>query len=204
MTEIRVYLVASGGIPDHSGMIIDTIGKHYRSRFMGSKLEQQKAGALAAALLLSAFAGIGREDDIVCNKYGKPFVKGKPEFSISHSDDLTVLAVSDEDSVGVDIERIGRVTPRVIRKVSNIETRALNDFDLALEWTRVEARLKLKGTGFYADPLKAEEAPACYSSCVYYDHCITCAAFSEHNVTFRLVNFEFENNLIEYKTKIII
>ena len=38
---------------------------------------------------------------------GKPFCPDGPEFSLSHSGDLTVIAVSPRNAVGLDVERIG-------------------------------------------------------------------------------------------------
>ncbi len=204
MTEIRVYIAGSGGLSDKSVKILDSVNDRYRRKYDQSKMEHQKSGALAAALLLRFFAGIGEKDEILCNKYGKPYVPGKPEFSISHSDEFAVLAVSGDQPVGVDIERIGRVTPRVIRKVSKSNVDSSSEFELALEWTRVEARLKLKGTGFYEDPLKNEGNSLFYSSCAYDDHCITCATDSEHTVTVDRVYFKIEEDSISYITENII
>ena len=204
MTEIRIYIAGSDSLIEKSDKILDSVSDRYRQKYNELKTEQQRSGALAAALLLMFFAGIGAEDEVLCNEYGKPYLPGKPEFSISHSDDFAVLAVSGDQPVGVDIERIGRVTPRVIRKVSNMDAASSSELDLALEWTRVEARLKLKGTGFYADPLKYEGKSLFYSSCAYDGHCITCATASEHTVTVDRVDFKIEEDSISYTTENII
>ena len=148
MTEIHAYITNSEDIPETVGRSPGWINPRYERRYREAKIAQQKSGALAAGLLLSCFAGIGPDEELLCNEYGKPYIPGKPFFSLSHSDGLAVLAVSHEDCVGIDIERIDRVTPRIIRKVSRFDTTSASQIELAREWTRVEADLKMNGTGF--------------------------------------------------------
>ena len=198
MTEIRAFITDSDLLSADSEQILGTISIRYERRYLESKTERQKSGALAAALLLKSFAGIGREYGMECNEHGKPYVPGKPHFSLSHSDELTVLAVSETMPVGIDIEQIGRVTPRVIRKVSSIDMSSVSELDLAREWTRVEAALKLKGTGFYADPLKLDKETLFFTSCVHDGRYITCAAETEHVLKAGLVRFEVKGNNITY------
>ena len=61
-------------------------------------------------------------------------------FSISHSDDLTTIVISDEP-IGVDIERIREVDERVS---SILKT---NQKDVIKEFTKREAYIKLNGLG---------------------------------------------------------
>ena len=201
MTQIHAYVTDFGCFPENDRLIFHGINMRYERRYKEAKTGHQKSGALAASLLLQCFAGIGPEEKILCNEYGKPYVPGKPFFSISHSDGLTVLAVSHEGHVGIDIERIDRVTPRIIQKVSHFDTAAASQTELAREWTRVEAALKLKGTGFYSDPLKMEEAGIFYSSCVFDGHVITCASATEHVFEAQFVSFVFKESSISYKTE---
>lgn len=198
MTEIHAFITDSDLLSAYSEQILGTISTRYERRYLESKTERQKSGALAAALLLKSFAGIGREAGMEYNEHGKPYVPGKPHFSLSHSDELTVLAVSGDMPVGIDIEQIGRVTPRIIKKVSHFDTSSASELDLVREWTRVEAALKLKGTGFYADPLKLDNEDLFYTSCVHDGRFITCAAEKEHCLTVGLVKFEIKDNRITY------
>ena len=201
MTQIHAYVTDSGCFPENDRRNLPRINMRYERRYKEAKTGHQKSGALAASLLLQCFAGIGPEEEILCNEYGKPYVPGKPFFSISHSDGLTVLAVSHEENIGIDIERIDRVTPRIIQKVSRYDTAAASQTELAREWTRVEAALKLKGTGFYSDPLKTEEARACYSSCDFDGHVITCASAAEHVFEVQFVSFVFKDSGITFNTE---
>ncbi len=63
-----------------------------------------------------------------------------PCFSISHSDDLTVVAISDE-LIGVDIEKIREVDD----KISNVLK--VDKKDAIKEFTKREAYIKLNGLG---------------------------------------------------------
>ncbi len=116
----------------------------------------------AAGLLLRRFLGVADDGMIKYNEYGKPELKSGRHFSLSHSGQYTVLAVSDMP-VGVDIERIYDVKPGVMRKVCTPE-----EFDWAsLEpknfftiWTRKESVVKAIGKGFHIAPSSFSVLPA--------------------------------------------
>ena len=157
--------------------------------------------SLATAVLLACFAGIGPDDKLFRNESGKPYAVGKDHFSISHSDHFTVLALSDDEPVGIDIERVGRVTARIIRKVSRYETGSASETELAREWTKVEAALKQKGTGFYSDPLQLDLDALFFSTYLHEGYCITCASEIPHVFSLDLVNAYVEDNIIKYKSE---
>ena len=72
-------------------------------------------------------------------KHGKPRLQnaGGPEFNLSHSGELLLVAVSEGRSIGVDVER---VDPRRDRPATFYE-----------EWVRREARLKCLGAGLLGE-----------------------------------------------------
>jgi 4'-phosphopantetheinyl transferase len=89
--------------------------------------------------------------------HGKPSVAGGPAFSLSHSGDVAVLAVSDVGEVGIDVE-----VRRARTRLDRLAARVLSDAELAqwaatpcserLEhflraWTAKEAYLKALGLG---------------------------------------------------------
>jgi 4'-phosphopantetheinyl transferase len=99
---------------------------------------------------------------------GKPrLADGELQFNLSHSGDLALVAVSEDRSVGVDVERI-----RPGRDLLALAERALGAEDVAAvraaapgdraavfyaAWVRHEARLKCLGTGLSGP---ASESPA--------------------------------------------
>lgn len=86
-----------------------------------------------------------------CGKNNKPYFKDYPNirFSISHSGELVVLAMSDTE-VGIDIEKI---KPRdyeaiVERHFTKGESKMVNSLEDFLKvWTKKEAYLKLTSEG---------------------------------------------------------
>ncbi len=81
----------------------------------------------------------------------KPYFKDYPDirFSISHSGDLVVLAMTDTE-IGIDIEEIKErnYQPIVSRQFTEGERAEVNDLNGFLSvWTRKEAYLKLTGEG---------------------------------------------------------
>jgi 4'-phosphopantetheinyl transferase len=88
---------------------------------------------------------------------GKPFILGGPEFNISHSGEMVVLAVIQSGVVGIDIEKIRAVNiedfSRYVPEVANLHEKYDADhvnnlfFDC---WTQKEAVLKGAGKGLLA------------------------------------------------------
>jgi 4'-phosphopantetheinyl transferase len=85
---------------------------------------------------------------------GKPYLPGMPElkFNLSHSGEMSLVAVALEVEVGVDVERLRplpeyaaiaeRFFPPSLRGV-------LDERDFFRQWTRIEAMLKARGDGLY-------------------------------------------------------
>ncbi len=115
------------------------------------KPERTRRQCLAAGLLLLHRFG---SDSVEKNPYGKPYIPGEAEFSISHSGDAVLLAVS-ETPVGADIELISdRDTSRIAKRAFCAEESAFIEasedkrrafFDI---WTRKESYMKAVGRGF--------------------------------------------------------
>lgn len=104
---------------------------------------------------ISEFCGISPADIVfVYNEKGKPYAKGLPvHFNISHSGDIAVCAVS-ESEIGIDIEKIRSVNPRISDKFATeeeneyISTSENGFFEI---WTLKEAYFKCIGTGLDAN-----------------------------------------------------
>lgn len=121
-------------------------------RFEKSKkfrFEEDRLRSLGAAVLLNKVLGLC-ENDIKIGEYGKPYSeKIKEKFSISHSGDYCVLAVSGNE-VGVDIEKISPAHLNVAKRVFTEEEIAYVNGDsekfFAL-WTMKESISKAVGKG---------------------------------------------------------
>lgn len=89
------------------------------------------------------------------NKYGKPYINGwDKDFSISHSTDISVMAVASE-AIGVDIEDNGRdidLEKFKRTKFLNFDEGAYNNKEeFLMRFTALEAYLKYIGKGFHED-----------------------------------------------------
>ncbi len=89
------------------------------------------------------------------NSYGKPYIEGwDKDFSISHTRDISVVAVSSE-AIGIDIEDIGRdidLEKFKRTKFLNFDEDAYsNKEEFLMRFTALEAYLKYIGKGFYKD-----------------------------------------------------
>lgn len=140
-----------------------------------SNPEKKKTHCVAYLMLDSVLKDIygieNREIEFVC---GKPMLKTKEKFfSVSHSDEYVVLAVSNYNC-GVDIEKI---KPRNYEKISarmKFDSTSLVDF--YKNWTDYEACYKLDSLkqsaknflfGFYMISAVSENSSEVYN--LYYD-----------------------------------
>jgi 4'-phosphopantetheinyl transferase len=99
--------------------------------------------------------------------FGKPFLKGGPEFNLTHSGELALLAVTNRKALGVDVEREQRATDYALlaqRFFSAPEIADLTALSAADQprafftlWTRKEAFIKAIGEGL-SFPLAAFDA----------------------------------------------
>jgi 4'-phosphopantetheinyl transferase len=128
--------------------------------------QDRQATLFGKLLLLSALqikfhdAGMQKFQSLEATRDGKPFIPGGPEFNISHSEDMIVLAVTESGAVGIDVEKIRAVNiedfSQYIPEVEDLHEKYDADhvknlfFDC---WTQKEAVLKGYGKGLLA-PLK--------------------------------------------------
>jgi len=76
---------------------------------------------------------------------GKPYVVDGPPFNVSHSGDWVAVAVAAGGAVGVDIECVRPVKPRVARRVFG--TAELMPDEFTRRWAIAEACVKADGRG---------------------------------------------------------
>ena len=107
--------------------------------------------------------GIQKFQSLALTQNGKPFIPGGPQFNISHSEDMVVLAVAQSGTVGIDIEKIRAVNmdyfsqsvPEMANLPEKYDVEQVNNlfFDC---WTKKEAVLKGHGKGLLV-PLEQVE-----------------------------------------------
>ena len=123
-------------------------------------------------MLLAAYTGEPPDKlQLAFSSYGKPMLRSYAlRFSVSHTDELALYAVTREGSVGIDVERVAPERASVLvagaflsaAATSHLrscapEQRAREFFRL---WTRREAFLKAAGTGWSAQTSTLENEAA--------------------------------------------
>ena len=200
MNEIKIYILNKETLAGMEEQIVKVIAPHYLEKYQKAKAASVKSDELGAGLLLSKILGVTRDEELKFGEYKKPMMKDDSKcFSLSHSVDYVVLAVSDFP-VGIDIERTDRLSLSVLKRVlpsSCYEKLPQNEEDTntKLEWTKswttVEAILKADGSGFMVDPRDNEDfMEGWYHESILHDKCymISCASkepfiLHVHNVT---------------------
>ncbi len=104
---------------------------------------------------VSEFCGISQKKIVfIKNRFGKPYAENLPVFfSVSHSNDMVICAVSDKE-IGIDIERTNSFNPKAAEKFATkkeleyIHSSKNGFFEI---WTLKEAYFKCIGTGLGSD-----------------------------------------------------
>jgi 4'-phosphopantetheinyl transferase len=159
--EAHVWRVDVDPVPTaHRRELLDPDERSRADRF---RFPADRSRYLAAHIALRDILGRYLQIDPVhiryrTNEYGKPFVADQPvEFSLSHSSDVILIAVTRDRSVGIDVERIRPeldFQPIVDRHFSAREKSELLSVPQSIRyqhffgmWTRKEAVLKMVGWG---------------------------------------------------------
>ena len=127
------------------------------------RLERDRLTCLGAGFLMMEALGIRNETEIRYGEYGKPYVPGRPAFSISHSGAWCILATGDGPVIGADLEEIDE---RHIEIAPDVYTRAELRWmqEDPLErffrlWTWKESVMKATGLGMNLEPRSFEVLP---------------------------------------------
>ncbi|MBR2868547.1 MAG: 4'-phosphopantetheinyl transferase superfamily protein [Clostridia bacterium] len=120
-----------------------------------NKRRQKIAADMLCRRMISEKCGIPSESIVFGRtEKGKPYtVNTDLFFSISHSDNIVVCAIS-ENEIGIDVEKIRNVRLRIAEKFASPEelTYIGDNLNRFFEiWTLKEAFFKCKGTGLGAD-----------------------------------------------------
>ncbi|MCH9688341.1 MAG: 4'-phosphopantetheinyl transferase superfamily protein [Deltaproteobacteria bacterium] len=156
----QVRLWADPAALQHLQTILDPQERARTERFVFPWLGVRYTVAHAALRVIVAHA-LGRHPASLQwerGRHGKPALPGAPvSFNLSHCDDWGLIAVTDGEPVGVDLEAIApvRVTPEMVRSVTSpteqLAIEAMSPHARALAfyrlWVRKEAVIKALGTG---------------------------------------------------------
>ena len=143
----------------HIEDLLKNIHPRYREKYLRSKSERVRQQALLSGLLLHQELNLTANSKLIINEYGKPSLADESwHFSLSHSGDYVILAVSDTP-VGADIEGTKKGTMKIARKafpkkwvleLEKLDSVSSPDFqkEFSRYWTLYEASVKLIGCGF--------------------------------------------------------
>ncbi|MEB3270856.1 MAG: 4'-phosphopantetheinyl transferase superfamily protein [Synechococcus sp.] len=133
-----------------------------RQRQLALKRPADQQRFLLARAGLRRLLGLWRGEDparvpIASHRHGKPFCPDGPQFNLSHSGDLILLALHPHRPVGVDVERqrpgldwepiARRVLPAAELAVLAALPASQRPERFVQAWCRLEARLKARGCG---------------------------------------------------------
>ena len=134
---------------------LQTIISNYK---INEKKQQRITGIeLITTALLKNKMDANLISTIQYNPYGKPFINAEIDFSVSYSDNNTILGFIKNGSVGVDIEQIKRVDYKLYKDYftkNEWDFMNQNSFEETIFfklWTRKEATIKAIGKGAFFD-----------------------------------------------------
>ena len=198
--EIKVYVLDTESLNGIEDQLLSKIPTYYREKYEHASNAEAKLQELGAGYLLYKYRKLDNNSTITKNECGKPKIDDdhigeNTEFSISHSDNFVALAIS-PIPVGVDIENAERITLPILRRVlppADFEQIKNNSdkYTFAKYWTKVEAVLKARGTGFHLDPrTDASFMDGWYSESevINENHMLSCAAERPFNMTVKWCN----------------
>jgi len=161
----RVWRIDTDQAPDSGDLEIVDSDERDRARRCLRERDRNAFLKTRAALrrLLGRIIGAEpREIRFAENAWGKPVLAGEiapsVSFSVSHTDGLSVIAVSDGRKVGVDVERERSIAERnriasnvfgtTIAQALSCLRDPIQDGAFLRLWTTAEAYVKANGTGF--------------------------------------------------------
>ena len=109
----------------------------------------------AELLLLAALQELGGPMpplEITCSEAGKPALQDGPAFSLSHSGERVLCALSDE-AVGADLQQLRPCNPALVRRFFTaeegawLEAQQERDLAFTLLWSLKESYVKFLGSG---------------------------------------------------------
>jgi 4'-phosphopantetheinyl transferase len=121
-----------------------------------TKDENSKKIQIVEYFLLKKYLGFCTVKDFSYNQFGKPYILGEKNFSISHTKNALVIAIS-ENEIGIDIQKISKINDKIIQKTCKASEQKIlqnsknKDEQFAILWTMKESYVKLFGKSIFLD-----------------------------------------------------
>ena len=144
MKKIIIRLLSTESVKESLSFVMSYIDEDRLHKAKKFKQEKDQLQSLGAAYLIKKYLP-NKKIEYPLKK--KPFIKDGPYFNISHSGKYIVLAIDDEEDVGVDIERIDEKKIEAIKFVSEERIDSIDTNDIFKIWTNKESLIKCRGTG---------------------------------------------------------
>lgn len=177
---VKLYVADISSLPDPLSVpeVLQTLPLERQKRIHNMKQEKSRKQSMGVGLLLQKVLALYhmQDSDVFVDEHGKPKVEGL-EFSLSHSGNLVLCAVS-EEPVGCDIERL-REAPKGVaeRYFSDAEQAYLSRFSadeydrkFFRIWTMKESYVKMTGEGLRV-PFEAYEVAVNKCASGWYEDC---------------------------------
>lgn len=166
---MQIFLtdIYSKTLPEDKLFMLSSRGKHNFDKYKNAKkraLQSAVGDLLIQKALKSVYAKNADEILIEQTPSGKPFVKGAPDFSVSHSENLVAIAIASEGEcgAGLDIQLLKEpISPALIKgALSDVEKQRLELIENTPDkvkyfyrlFTEKESYVKFTGEGFTRFP----------------------------------------------------
>ena len=178
---VKLYVADISSLPDPLSVPeeLKKLPVERQQKIHKMKQENSRKQSMGVGLLLQKVLALYHMQDsqVFVGEHGKPMVDGL-EFSLSHSGNLVICAVSDKP-VGCDVEKIRKAPKGVAeRYYSDTERAYLSRFledeydrEFFRLWTLKESYVKMTGEGLRV-PFDAYEVVADQCACDCHEGCI--------------------------------
>lgn len=211
MHLVKIIITKATEYADCLEKHIDLIAPCYAEKYLSAKIISDARQELVSGLLLKKYLGVDSNEQLTYNAFQKPFLSsGEVYFNLSHSGEHIVLAISD-CPIGVDVEKIMEYHDATAKKIFSTKQReyllSLNNMErnehFTKLWTKFEAVLKLKGTGF-SETWEKEHPPTegyHLDTLRTEDYFITCATEKKVTIEIEIIDIKLLEELRDDKRR---
>lgn len=154
---INLYIIDYHELIPYKNEALMLLSSERKEKALRYVKEEDMLRSILGSLLIRKYTnGL---DDLKYNSYGKPY-KDNIYFSLSHSNDYVVLAISN-NQIGIDIELIKDVKENLKDYTLSVDEKSTikNNVDFYKLWTSKESLIKYLGIGIDKDLKKIPALP---------------------------------------------